>query len=318
MQKYIATRLLLAAPTIVGVTVIIFVVMRVLPGDPLVAIMGMEGFRRLTPEQRASYMDELGLDDPLYVQYGRWVKEIASGSLGESFFRGDKVSDLIARRGAISAEIGVLGMVISWLVGVPVGIISAVRPNTMIDFGARMFALIFLAVPGFWVGMLIVLSLIIWFDYKSPIVPIQIWQDPWSNFQIVVGPAVVLGLGMSASISRMTRSSLFEVLREDYVRTARAKGLLESLVIVRHALPNAILPVITLSGIFLGFVLGGSVAIEQAFVIPGLGKSMVEAAVERDMIVVQNLVMLYAILFVTINLAVDISYGFLDPRVRQA
>ena len=318
MQKYIATRLLLAAPTIVGVTVIIFVVMRVLPGDPLVAIMGMEGFRRLTPEQRASYMDQLGLDDPLYVQYGRWVKEIAAGSLGESFFRGDKVSDLIARRGAISAEIGVLGMVISWLVGVPVGIISAVRPNTMIDFGARMFALIFLAVPGFWVGMLIVLSLIIWFDYKSPIVPIQIWQDPWLNFQIVVGPAVVLGLGMSASISRMTRSSLFEVLREDYVRTARAKGLIESLVIVRHALPNAILPVITLSGIFLGFVLGGSVAIEQAFVIPGLGKSMVEAAVERDMIVVQNLVMLYAILFVTINLAVDISYGFLDPRVRQA
>ena len=318
MREYLLRRLLLAIPTVFGVTIIIFVVMRILPGDPLAAIFGMEGLRRLTPEERESYMDQLGLSAPLYVQYGRWMKDIGSGSLGESFFRGDKVSTLIARRGVISAEIGVLAVVVSWLVGIPVGIISALRPNTVVDLGARMFSLFFLAVPGFWVGLLIVLSLIVWFDYKSPIVPIQIWQDPWANFQIVIGPAVVLGLGLSAYISRMARSSLFEVLREDYVRTARAKGLWERLVITRHALPNAILPVLTLSGVTLGFVLGGSVAIEQAFVIPGLGKSMVEAAVERDVTVVQNLVTLYALIFVVINFFVDISYGFLDPRVRLA
>ena len=316
MRTYIAKRLLLAIPTIFGVTVVIFVIMRILPGDPLAAVFGMEGLRRLTQEERASLMDQLGLSDPLYVQYGRWLKDIASGSLGESFFRGDKVADLIKRRGAISAEIGVLAMVVSWLIGLPVGIISALAPNSYKDMMARFFSILFLAMPGFWGGLLTVLVLILWFDYKEPIIPVQLWEDPWENFQMVIGPAVVLGLGLGAYVSRMARSSLLEVIREDYVRTARAKGLGEQLVLVRHALPNALLPIITLSGVLLGFVLGGSVAIEQAFAIPGLGKSMVEAAVERDMNVVQNLVLLYAIIFVGINLIVDTSYGFLDPRVR--
>jgi len=316
MQTYLLRRLLLAVPTIIGVTVIIFVVMHILPGDPLAAMFGFEEMTRLTPEERAAMMHELGLDRPLVAQYLGWMKEIGSGSLGESFFRGDKVSDLIRTRGPITLEVGLLAVLLSWVVGLPVGVLSALRPNTTADFGARVFSILFLAIPGFWLGLLVVMGLVIWFGYKSPIIPIQIWQDPWANLQMVIGPALVLGLAQAAYIARMARSSLFEVIREDYIRTARAKGLVERLVLARHALPNAVLPVVTLSGVMMGFVLGGSVTIEKAFALPGLGRSLVDATVDRDMTVVQNLVLLYSLIFVTVNLAIDLSYAWLDPRIR--
>ena len=316
MHKYILRRLLYAVPTIFGVSVIIFVVMRILPGDPLVAIFGMEGFTKLTEADRARIMAELGLSDPLYVQYLRWMGNLANGKLGTSFFRGDNVADLILRRGPLSAEIGLLAVLVSWLVGLPVGIISALRPNSAVDTGARCLSILFLAVPGFWFGMLIVLALLFWFNYKAPLIVVHIWEDPWVNFQLVIGPAAVLGLGQAAYIARMARSSLLEIIREDYVRTARAKGVIERLVVLRHALPNAVLPVITLSGVLMGFVLGGSVAIEQAFGVPGLGRAMVTAVIERDVIVVQNLVFLYALIFVMVNLLVDISYAWFDPRIH--
>jgi peptide/nickel transport system permease protein len=316
MHKYILRRLLYAVPTIFGVSVIIFVVMRILPGDPLVAIFGMEGFTKLSEADRARIMAELGLSDPLYVQYLRWMGDLANGKLGTSFFRGDSVSDLILRRGPLSAEIGLLAVLISWFVGLPVGILSALRPNTTVDAGARLLSILFLAIPGFWFGMLIVLALLFWFNYKAPLLVVHIWEDPWVNFQLVIGPATVLGLGQAAYIARMARSTLLEVIREDYVRTARAKGVVERLVVLRHALPNAVLPVITLSGILMGFVLGGSVAIEQAFGVPGLGRAMVTAVIERDVIVVQNLVFLYALIFVMVNLLVDISYAWVDPRIH--
>jgi peptide/nickel transport system permease protein len=177
-------------------------------------------------------------------------------------------------------------------------------------------SILFLAVPGFWFGMLIVLALLFWFNYKAPLIVVHIWENPWVNLQLVIGPAIVLGLGQAAYIARMARSTLLEVIREDYVRTARAKGVIERLVVLRHALPNAVLPVITLSGILMGFVLGGSVAIEQAFGLPGLGRAMVTAVIERDVIVVQNLVFLYALIFVMVNLFVDISYAWFDPRIH--
>ena len=316
MHKYILRRLLYAVPTIFGVSVIIFVVMRILPGDPLVAIFGMEGFTKLTAADRARLMAELGLSDPLYVQYLHWMGNLASGKLGTSFFRGDSVGDLILRRGPLSAEIGLLAVLISWLIGLPVGILSALRPNSAVDTGARCLSVLFLAIPGFWFGMLIVLALLFWFNYKAPLIVVHIWENPWVNFQLVIGPAVVLGLGQAAYIARMARSTLLEVIREDYVRTARAKGVIERLVVLRHALPNAVLPVITLSGILMGFVLGGSVAIEQAFGVPGLGRAMVTAVIERDVIVVQNLVFLYALIFVMVNLLVDISYAWFDPRIH--
>jgi peptide/nickel transport system permease protein len=302
--------------TLIGVSLIIFLVMRVLPGDPLVAMFGMEGFTKLAPADRVKIMADLGLSDPLPVQYVRWMKDIATGSLGKSFFRGDKVSELILHRGPLSAEIGLLSVILSWLIGLPVGIVSALRPNRLPDNVARSLAVLFLAVPGFWLGMLIVLATLFWFGYKAPLLVVHLWEDPWANLQLVIGPAIVLGLGQGAYIARMSRSCLLEVIREDYVRTARAKGMKEAFVVMRHALPNALLPVITLSGILMGFVLGGSVAVEQAFGVPGLGRSLVVAVIERDTIVVQNLVLLYAVIFVFINIAVDLSYSWLDPRIR--
>jgi peptide/nickel transport system permease protein len=302
--------------TLFGVSVIIFIVMRILPGDPLVAMFGMEGFMKLSAPDRARIMEDLGLSDPLLVQYLRWMKDIASGHLGRSFFRGESVADIILHRGPLSAQIGVLSVLISWIVGLPVGIISAFRPNSAMDNVARSVSILFLAVPGFWLGMLIVLALLFWFNYKAPLLVVHLWQDPWTNFQLVIGPAVVLGLGQGAYIARMSRSCLLEVIREDYVRTARAKGLVEWFVVMRHALPNALLPVITLSGILMGFVLGGSVAIEQAFGVPGLGRTLVTAVIERDIIVVQNLVFLYGLIFIMINILVDLSYAWLDPRIR--
>jgi peptide/nickel transport system permease protein len=293
-------------------------VLRVLPGDPLVAILGAEGIARMTPADRVRIMHDLGLSDPLAVQYVHWLRDIASGQLGKSFFRGDTVADLILRRGPISAEIALLALVVSWLVGLPIGILSAIRPNSLLDNFARSLAILFIAIPGFWLGMLIVLALLFWFGYKAPIIIVQLWQSPWQNLQIVIGPAIVLGLAQGAYIARMARSCLLEVIHEDYVRTARAKGVLERRVIMSHALPNALLPVITISGVLLGFVLGGSVAVEQAFGVPGLGRALVIALIERDIIVVQNLVLLYAVIFVLVNLLVDVSYAWLDPRIRYA
>jgi peptide/nickel transport system permease protein len=316
MSKYLARRALFALTTLFGVSVIIFVVLRVLPGDPLVAILGVEGIARMMPADRVRIMHDLGLSDPLAVQYVHWLRDIASGQLGKSFFRGDTVAELILRRGPISAEIGVLALVVSWLVGLPVGILSAVKPNSLVDNVARSLAIFFIAIPGFWLGMLIVLALLFWFGYKAPIIIFQLWDSPWENLQIVIGPAIVLGLAQGAYIARMSRSCLLEVIHEDYVRTARAKGALERNVILNHALPNALLPVITISGVLLGFVLGGSVAVEQTFGVPGLGRALVTALVERDIIVVQNLVLLYAVIFVMVNLLVDLSYAWLDPRIR--
>lgn len=316
MYSYIARRLAFGALTVVGVSIMVFIVMRILPGDPLVAIFGPEGMSKLTEAQRAHYMAELGLSDPLAVQYLAWVKSILRGDFGRSFFRSESVADMILRRGPLTAEIALLSVVISWIVGIPVAIVSALRPNSVADSAARFLSILFLAVPGFWVGMLIVLALLFWFGYRAPMAGASLFADPVANLQIVIGPAVVLGLGQAAYIARMARSSLLEVIREDYVRTARAKGLNGRLVISLHALPNALLPVITLSGVLLGLVLAGSIPVERAFGTPGLGFAMFTAVSERDVFVMQNLVFLYAVVFVGLNIAVDIAIALLDPRIR--
>jgi peptide/nickel transport system permease protein len=316
VRKYLLRRAVFALGTLIGVSMIIFVVLRILPGDPLVAILGVEGHARMLPADRVRIMADLGLSDPLPVQYVHWLRDIATGQLGKSFFRGDTVRDLILHRGPLSAEIALLALIVSWLVGLPAGIVSAIRPNGWLDAVARFVSIVFIAVPGFWLGLLIVLALLFWFGYKAPMIIVHVWQNPWQNLQQVIGPAIVLGLAQGAYISRMSRSCLLEVIREDYVRTARAKGAAEQTIVLRHALPNALLPVITISGVLLGFVLGGSVAVEQAFGVPGLGRALVTAIVERDIIVVQNLVLLYAAIFVVVNVAVDLSYAWLDPRIR--
>jgi peptide/nickel transport system permease protein len=316
MYTYIIRRLAFGAITIVGVSIVVFFVLRVLPGDPLVAIFGPEGFTRLSEADRASYMDQLGLSDPLIIQYFRWIGDIASGHLGRSFFRAESVSEMIARRGPLTAQIALISVVLSWIVGIPVAIVSALRPNSMADNVVRFFSILFLAIPGFWLGMLIVLGLLFTFGYRAPLAGASFFDDPIANLQLVIGPAIVLGLGQAAYIARMARSSLLEVIREDYVRTARAKGLNSRKVISLHALPNALLPVITLSGILLGFVLAGSIPVERAFGTPGLGYAMFTAVNERDVFVMQNLVFLYSIVFVMLNIFVDVTIAWLDPRIR--
>lgn len=316
MYSYIARRLVFGALTVIGVSIMVFVVMRILPGDPLVAIFGPEGMTKLTDEQRANYMKELGLSDPLWVQYFAWVKDILAGNFGRSFFRSESVADMILRRGPLTAEIALLSVILSWVVGIPVALVSALRPNTVADSAVRFVSILFLAVPGFWVGMLIVLGLLFWFGYRAPMAGASLFTDPIANLQLIIGPAIVLGLGQAAYIARMGRSSLLEVIREDYVRTARAKGLNNRLVIALHALPNALLPVITLSGVLLGLVLAGSIPVERAFGTPGLGYSMFIAVSERDVFVMQNLVFLYAVVFVLLNIVVDVTIALLDPRIR--
>ena len=316
MYSYIVRRLGFGALTVLGVSIIVFIILRILPGDPLVAIFGAEGFTKLTEAERAHYMAELGLSDSLPVQYLHWIEEIARGNLGRSFFRAESVAEMISRRGPLTAEIGFLAVILSWIVGIPVAIVSALRPNSLADNVSRFISIVFLAIPGFWLGMLIVLASLFWLGYRAPLGGAPLFAEPWKNLQIVIGPAVVLGLGQGAYIARMARSSLLEVIREDYVRTARAKGLSRRPVIAFHALPNALLPVITLSGILLGFVLAGSIPVERAFGTPGLGYAMYTAVSERDIFVMQNLVLLYAVVFVGLNILVDLTIAWIDPRIR--
>ena len=316
MLVYLLRRLLFGVVTIFGVSIVVFTIMRILPGDPLVAIFGADGFTKLTDAQRANYMRDLGLSDPLWLQYLTWMKSVLAGNFGRSFFRSESVAEMIVRRGPLTAQIALLSVVFSWLIGIPVAIVSALKPNSLADNVLRFLSILFLAIPGFWFGMLIVLGLLFAFGYRAPLTGASLLTDPWTTLQMIVGPALVLGLGQAAYIARMARSSLLEVIREDYVRTARAKGLNNRLVIALHALPNALLPVITLSGILLGFVLAGSIPVERAFGTPGLGDSMFQAVKERDVFVMQNLVFLYAVVFVLLNILVDIIIAWIDPRIR--
>ena len=318
MQKYIARRALLAIPTLFGLTVLIFAIMRVMPGDPLATFVDGDYEARLTEEQIALMKKDLGLDRPLVVQYASWMRDVLTGSFGYTLHRKEPIIEIVKMRGMISAEIGLIAVIVSWIIGLPVGILSAIKPNSIWDMLASSTTVLFLAIPNFWLGLLIVLIAITFWNYHPPLVGVHLWEDPWANFQIVIGPAMVLATSMAAIIARMARSSLFEVLREDYVRTARAKGLREWSTIVNHALPNALLPVLTVSGVMLGFVLGGSVAVEVAFNAPGIGKTLITAAETRDMHIVQSLVLLYGIIFVVVNLLVDLMYALIDPRIKFA
>src|SRR6266542_2184381 len=223
MSQYILRRMLLSIPALLGVTVVIFVALRVMPGDPVSVMFGTQA-TKIRPEDRAKIEADLGLSYPLVVQYGKWLKDIGTGKLGKSFWRGDTVVDLIIQRGPLTVEIAIMAIILSWVVGIPVGILSALRQNTLPDYIARLFTILFLAIPSFWLGAMIMLVLLLWWDYAPPLGIINIWDDPTKNLQIVLGPAIVLGLAVSAYIARMARSSLLEIIREDYIRTARAKA----------------------------------------------------------------------------------------------
>ena len=317
MQGYLLRRLVLAIPTILGVTVIIFVAMRILPGDPLATIFGENtGIYVLSEKELQAARHSLGLDKPLYLQYFTWIGDVARGDMGTSFWTDQPIRDTILRRGPITMQIGLFAILISWVVGLPIGILAAASRNSLWDYVARFFITLFMAIPAFWLGLTFVLITVIFFTWKPPIIVINIWDDPFKNFQIVIGPALALGVGLGAFIARMSRTQLLEVFREDYVRTARAKGLGEQVVMWRHVVRNALLPVITVSGLQFAFLLGGSVAVERAFSVPGLGTALVQGIEERDWTIIQNLVLLYAGIFVVVNLAIDLAYGWIDPRIH--
>jgi peptide/nickel transport system permease protein len=316
VRTYLLQRALLGFVTLIGVTILIFLAMRILPGDPLAAMTSESGMTyTLSDEELRAARAALGLDRPYYQQYLAWMADVAQGNLGKSFWREEPINELIKRRGPITFQIAVIAVVLSWLIGVPVGILSAVRRNTFTDYVSRVLVIFFVAVPPFWMALLVVLGGVLIFNWRPSLTVVQFWDDPSTNMQMVLGPAIVLGLGIAALTARMTRSATLEILHDDFVRTARAKGLRERLVIGRHVLRNALLPVITVSGLALGGLLGGSVAVERAFGVPGLGTALVMAFSQRDWMVIQNLVLLYGIVFTFVNLAIDVTYALLDPRV---
>ncbi len=322
MSKYILRRLIMTIPTLVVISMIIFVVLRVIPGNIVATMLGGggggggEGVQMVDPAAIEKLMSDLKLDRPLYEQYFHWARGIVTGNLGDSFFRGQQVSEMLRNHGPVTLQISIMAIALSWIVGLPIGILSAARQDSLLDYSTRLFVVLFLAIPSFWLAALIVLFGVLIFEYYPPLFYSHIWDDPGANLAKTTAPAIVIGLGMAAMIARMARSSILEVLREDYVRTAMAKGLGSRVVMWRHVIKNALLPVITIAGIMMGFTLGGSVAVEYAFAINGLGVTMLTAIIDKDFNVVQNLVMIYAAAFVLINLLIDLSYAWADPRIR--
>jgi peptide/nickel transport system permease protein len=298
MRKYLGQRLLIAIPTLFGVTLLIFIAMRVLPGDPLSAISGEGGGTYvLSKEQLQAARASLGLDRPYVVQYLDWLRDILRGDLGKSFWRGEPIRELIFRRAPITGQIALMAIILSWVIGLPVGLVGALWRNSWTDYAFRLVVTLFMAIPSFWVGLMIVLSLVLVYTWRPPLTIVYLWEDPVRNLQLTAGPALALGVALGAMMARITRSSVLEVLGEDYVRTARAKGLRERIVVWRHALVNAMLPILTVTG-------------------TALGLALVFAVAERDWMLIQNLVLLYGVIFVLINLVVDVSYGWFDPRIR--
>jgi peptide/nickel transport system permease protein len=317
MSKYILNRLLIAIPTIFGVTVLIFLAMRVLPGDPLQLILSEStGTYVLSEEELAVARASLGLDRSYPRQYMDWIGQVLRGDMGSSFWTKEPISAMIARRAPISIQIAVMAVVLSWLIGVPIGMLSAVWRNSLTDQLSRIGVTLFIAMPSYWIGLLIILFTVLVFTWRPPITIIQLWEDPIGNLTMTLLPALALGLGLAAETARMARSAALEVLYEDYIRTARAKGLRQSAVVWRHVFKNAMLPVVTTSGLALGGLLGGAVSVEKAFAVPGLGSLLVQGLTERDWMMIQNLVLLYGLIYIFINLIVDLSYAVLDPRIR--
>lgn len=317
MNQYAIRRLWMAVPTVIGITILIFVAMRVLPGDPL-SVIATEGGGQytLTEEEQKAARASLGLDRPLYSQYLSWMGDVVRGDLGYSFWGDTPIRETVIRRGAISLEIAVLAVLFSWMLGIPLGIISAVKRNGWVDHVIRVAMTLLLAIPSFWIGLTVIMLLVVNFSWRPSLTIVQFWEDPIANLEMVIGPALALGVGLGAGLARLTRSSVLEALYEDYVRTARAKGLAERSVVTRHVIRNAMLPIVTATGATIGALLGGAVATETAFGVPGLGNLLVQALIRRDWMIIQNMVLIYAIIFVIINIIVDLSYAVIDPRIH--
>jgi len=314
VKTYLFQRLGIAVLTLVGMSVVIFGLLRLAPGDIVDILFASAGY--VNEGEKQAIMRELGMDRPYWVQYLDWMRQIVTGDLGKSYRYDAPAWEIIRPLIPVTIELAILSMIVAVALGLPTGVISAVRQDTALDYVLRVLSLAGLSMPAFWLGMVIILTLVAWLGWLPPLT----YVSPRENFGLhaiqFMLPALAVGYRSSALIMRITRSSLLEVMREDYIRTARAKGQSGSVVIWRHALKNAILPVVTVIGIEFAFLLGGLVVTETVFNLPGVARFLVEAILWRDYPIVQNIVMFIAIVVILTNLAVDLLYGVLDPRVR--
>ena len=311
MKQYTIRRILQLIPVLLGISILIFAVMKMIPGDVISGILGVEA----TPELRAQLAAKYGLDRPYIVQYPDWIGGVLRGDFGESIRTAEPILPQILTRFQVTAELTILAAVISWFVAIPLGILAAVKRNSMADRLIRVFALLGVSVPGFALSILLILFLSLAFGYFSPLGYVGFFEDPLRNLQIMILPASILGISISGSVMRMTRSSVLEVLRQDFVRTVRAKGASERVAIFKHVLRSALIPIVTLVGMQIGSLLGGAVIVEQIFSLPGLGQMTLTGINQRDYPVVQGCVLFIAFVYVLVNVVTDLLYAYIDPRI---
>lgn len=315
MIIFLVKRLLLALPTLLGVAVLIFVLLRVLPGDVVAAKLQAEGAMISDAVLQAERV-RLGLDQPLPIQFFDWLWGMLRFDFGTSMWTGRAVTEEIATRFPATLQIAIMATMLAVVFAIPLGALSAVFPNTLIDYGLRFFTISGLAVPSFWLGMLFIMGLLAFLNWLPPLGYVPLWENPGLNLSQLIWPALAVGYRYIAVVARMTRSSLLEVMREDYIRTARAKGVPKGIIVRRHAIRNAMLPVITLVALEFSFLLGGLAVTEQVFNINGLGKLFIDAVTRNDFIMTQSLVMLVAVVFILTNILIDIAYAIIDPRLK--
>ncbi|MCH2337825.1 MAG: ABC transporter permease [Pseudomonadales bacterium] len=315
MRAYLGRRLLALIPTLFFASLIVFISMRLIPGDVIDLMLAQNDI--VTGQDRAKIEAALGLDQPVYVQYFRWIGDALTGDLGSSLWQNVPVTDQLLVSLPITFELGLLALIVALSVSIPIGVYSAMRQDTAGDYIARSFSLVMLAIPSFWLGTLVMVFPSVWWRWAPELEYIPFFDDPIANLKHMIIPAILLGLSMSAVTMRMTRTMMLEVMRQDYIRTARAKGVGEKLLVMRHALRNGLIPVITLIGLQAPLLIGGAVILEQIFVVPGMGLLLLEAVFQRDYPVISGVFLVVGVGVLVINLLVDLSYGWLDPKVRH-
>ena len=317
MGQYLARRLLLFIPTLIGASLLVFVLVRLVPGDPALLILtGSSGDIPFTQQEYDNLRASMGLDKPMYLQYISWLGRFVTLDWGKSLYYNSLIVDELKPKMILTLELAIVSMAIATVSAVFMGVLAAVRQDTFVDRAIMVFSVTGLAVPTFVMGLLVLLFLVKVFQWFPPLGTVYVWDDPWTNLKTLAWPILVVAYFNNAAITRMTRAQMLEVLRQDYMRTARAKGLIESLVVYRHGLRNAVLPVVTLFGLQTGALVGGALVIETVFSLPGMGRFLIESIQRRDYPIVEIIILIIAFAFVTINLLVDLSYGLLDPRIR--
>ena len=316
MSRYVLVRLYSMALSLVGLSVLVFLMLRLIPGTVVEQMIGADAI--VSPAMVAELKRFFGLDQPWWVQYARWVGELAQGNLGTSWRTGKPVMSLILERLPVTLELTALAVAFALVLGIPAGIISATRRDRAVDSVTRVGTLLGLSIPVFWQGTMLILFFSIYLRWMPPVVWVDFFTDPRHNLTIMLLPALCLGTASAANIARTTRSCMLDVLRSEYIRTAAAKGLADRLVVLKHALKNAMIPIVTVAGLQMGILLGGTVVVEEVFTLPGIGRLVLWSIYQRDYPLTQSTILFIAVMFMVINLAVDVLYGYLDPRIRYS